>query len=58
MGMRFRDGHVTTVQGQICPDPCLIALRLQEFFSSMYHYYSNCFFVASENKTSDEIITF
>ena len=22
MGMRVRYGHVTTIQGQICPDPC------------------------------------
>ena len=27
IGMRVRDGHVTTVQGQICPGPCLIGLN-------------------------------
>ena len=26
MGMQVQDGHVTTIQGQICPGPCLIGL--------------------------------
>ena len=30
LGMRVRDCHVTTVQGQICPDPCLIGLMADQ----------------------------
>ena len=28
MRMRVQDGHVTTVEGQICPGPCLIGLTI------------------------------
>ena len=27
MGMQVQDGHVTTVEGQICPHPCVILLK-------------------------------
>ena len=26
MGMQVRDGHMTTIEEQICPHPCLIGL--------------------------------
>ena len=54
MGMRVRDGHVTTVQGQICPGPCLIGLRLYgkifKLWPTMRIPYSviHCFFVSAQ----------
>ena len=44
MGMRVRNSHMSTIQGQICPDPCLIGLthlpniHLNRLVSTIQHY--------------------
>ena len=62
MGMQVRDGHVTTVQGQICPGPCLIgliALQIKKNISTnpvpctlLFHSIMKCIFALTLTTTN------